>query len=102
MTVPIPAPPLPSGTAAAQSPVRRGPSLEIGRVLLWGWEQTPHIRQESLTSLDMWCNLVRAGGCPVSPDQLVGEVRRDFLRPLRGFRCTSCLAVPVCAPKPLR
>lgn len=44
----------------------------------------------------------RAGGCPVSPAQSVGEVQRDFLRSLRGFRCTSCLAVPLCAPKPLR
>lgn len=102
MTVPMPTPPPPPGTAAAKSSVRRGPSLEIRCVLLWGWEQTPHIRQEPLASLGMWCNLVRAGGCPVSPDQLVGEVRRDFLRSLRGFRCTSCLAVSLCAPKPLR
>lgn len=42
--------------ASTQSPVRRGRSLEIGRVLLWGWEQTPHIQQEPLTSLGMWCN----------------------------------------------
>lgn len=45
---------------------------------------------------------VGAGVCPVGPEQSVGEARRDFLRSLRGFRCTSCLAVPLCAPKPLR
>lgn len=45
---------------------------------------------------------VGAGGCPVSPDQPEGEMQRDFVRSLRGFRCTSCLAVPPCAPKPLR
>lgn len=39
MMAPIPTP----GTAAAQSPVRRGPCLGMERVLLWGWERTPHI-----------------------------------------------------------
>ena len=42
--------------------------------------------------LGMRGSSVRAGGCPASPDRPASDVWGDFLRSLRGFRCTSCPA----------